>query len=238
MKIIFLGTGDAFCSGGRANTSILIDSTYKILLDCSPQAIYNLRRLEYKVSDVDYIFLSHLHGDHAGGLPFVVLTLKFKEPGKIIVSGPSSVSSFVERVYGAYYGIGSIYDVLDFRDLKDSYPFELSFIDAKHPVEAYIYRIKIEGKTIVYSGDTSVVDLKDFAYGADLLIHEASETNEERARLFGHSTPFQAARIAAESHVKQLALVHRPLFDTNTSSKVREVFADTFFPNDLDNIRL
>ena len=45
MKIITLGTGNAFASNGRASTSILIDGSYKILLDCSPQAIQSLRKL-------------------------------------------------------------------------------------------------------------------------------------------------------------------------------------------------
>ncbi|MBI2183519.1 MAG: MBL fold metallo-hydrolase [Thaumarchaeota archaeon] len=236
MRINFLGTGDAFCSEGRANTSILIDSEYRVLFDCGPQTVYNLRRLNYKVSDVDYIFLSHLHGDHSGGLPFIILALKFREPSRIAVVGPINTPSFIDKIYGGYYGIGNSSEVLDFRSLQDPYPFEFSFMAANHTVEAYIYKVKMESKTIVYSGDTSILDLTTFAHNADLLIHEASEIDEGRAQLYGHSTPLQAAKLAADAGVKQLALVHRPHLDCTIVSKTRSIFPNTFFPNDLDQL--
>ena len=75
MKIVTLGTGDAFASDGRASTSILLDGTSKILLDCSPQAIQSLRKYNLSPNQIDYIFISHLHGDHSGGLPFFLLNL-------------------------------------------------------------------------------------------------------------------------------------------------------------------
>ena len=65
MKIVTLGTGDAFASDGRASTSILLDGTSKILLDCSPQAIQSLRKYNLSPNQIDYIFISHLHGDHS-----------------------------------------------------------------------------------------------------------------------------------------------------------------------------
>ena len=61
MKIVTLGTGNAFASDGRASTSILLDGTSKILLDCSPQAIQSLRKYNLSPNQIDYIFISHLH---------------------------------------------------------------------------------------------------------------------------------------------------------------------------------
>ena len=52
MKITLLGTGDAFSSDGRASTSILIDGSVKILLDCSPQAIHSLRKIDYAINNL------------------------------------------------------------------------------------------------------------------------------------------------------------------------------------------
>jgi len=238
MRLFFLGTGDAFCGDGRANTSIFVEGGHRILLDCSPQAVYNLKRLGYKVSDIEYIFLTHLHGDHAGGLPFVVLTLRFREQGRIIVSGPSGTREFAEKIYNAYYGIGGIPGSLEFRSLGDSFPFELSYMPAEHPVEAYVLKITMEGKTVVYTGDTARLDLSGFARRANLLVHEAAETDEVRAKQYGHSTPVQAANAAAEAKVEKLALVHRPALDDDTIRRVRSIFPNTALPNDLDLIRI
>ena len=238
MKLIFLGTGDAFCEGGRANTSILIDSDPRILLDCSPQAVYNLRRGGYKVSDVEYILISHLHGDHAGGLPFIILTLRFREQGRIVVLGPSGTRAFVEMVYGVYYGMDDVSSIMEFRPFGGSLPFELAHMRADHPVEAYMYRIGIGGRSIVYTGDTGKLDLSKFAEGADVLIHEASETDEGKARTYGHSTPLQAATAAAEAQVGRLVLVHRPKLDEETLLQVRRRFPNTIVPDDMDVIGL
>ena len=69
-----LGSGDAFGSGGRLQTCIYIETgSIKFLIDCGGTALISLKRFGLSTAIIDYIFLSHLHGDHFGGIPIFFL---------------------------------------------------------------------------------------------------------------------------------------------------------------------
>jgi ribonuclease Z len=100
-----------------------------------------------------------------------------------------------------------------------------------------------EGRKLVISGDTAPCEaLRIAAHEADVLVHEATFTEEDaaRARETGHSTAHQAAEVASEAQVRMLALVHLSTRHAATESKTeaRAVFADAQVPRDFDTIEV
>lgn len=95
------------------------------------------------------------------------------------------------------------------------------------------------GRRIVFSGDGRPSSgTIDAARGADLLIHEATFGDEEASRALetGHATAREAATVAAQAGVKQLALTHLSARYSTTSgdllSEAKEVFANTIVARD------
>ena len=95
MKVRFLGSGDAFGSGGRFQTCILLElSSSRVLLDCGASSLIAMRRFGVEPQTVDAVILSHLHGDHFGGVPFLILDAQFKRRTRpLTVVGPPGVET-------------------------------------------------------------------------------------------------------------------------------------------------
>jgi ribonuclease Z len=97
------------------------------------------------------------------------------------------------------------------------------------------------GRRIVISGDTAPCQAVEvFAHGADVLVHDATFTEQERdrARETGHSTARQAAEVAREAGVAMLALYHLSTrhFPRDVRDEARAVFPKTVVPRDFDSI--
>src|SRR3989304_10041950 len=71
MELTFLGSGNAFASGGRYWSSFLANGRY--LFDAPPTLLPHLKRIGAPLTDIEVVFLSHFHGDHFMGLPFLFL---------------------------------------------------------------------------------------------------------------------------------------------------------------------
>ncbi len=100
MQVTFVGSGDAFGSGGRYQTCIMVAAAGQVMLvDCGATSLTALRAQGLDPQAVDTVAITHLHGDHFGGLPFLILDGQFRRrtaPLRII--GPPGVAA---RLSGA-----------------------------------------------------------------------------------------------------------------------------------------
>jgi ribonuclease Z len=95
------------------------------------------------------------------------------------------------------------------------------------------------GRKLVITGDTAPADeVVESAWGADVLVTEAtfSEEERDRAQETMHQTAVQAAEVARRANVSLLALTHLSsrYFGPEIAREAREIFAETVVPRDFD----
>jgi ribonuclease BN (tRNA processing enzyme) len=186
VRVRFLGSGDAFGSGGRLQTCILIESRdSRCLVDCGASSLIALKRAAVDPNDIDTILVTHLHGDHFGGLPFLVLDGQFSlRTSRLTVLGPPGLAQRVTEAMEVFFPGSSRVSrkfETEFLELADATPttfgpLRVTPYEVVHACGAppYALRIELHDRTVVYSGDTEWTDrLIPAAAGADLFISEA-----------------------------------------------------------------
>lgn len=186
MRVRFLGSGDAFGSGGRLQTCILLESEgFRCLIDCGASSLIALKRAAIDPNDIDTILITHLHGDHFGGIPFLVLDGQFsRRSRRLLIAGPPGLTERVTQAMEVFFPGSSRAQrtfATEFVELAEGAPATIAALrvtpyEVIHACGAppYALRIELHGRTIAYSGDTEWTDrLVPAAAGADLFISEA-----------------------------------------------------------------
>lgn len=187
VTVTFAGSGDAFGSGGRYQSCIHVrpDEAAPVLLDCGTTVLPSLRRAGLDPARIDTVFISHLHGDHFGGLPFLLLDAQFaKRTRPLTVAGPRGIGNRLVTAMECLFPGSSQTPrrfPLNIVELLPNQPTEVGAVNVRvyelhhgSGAPALGLRITIGSTTIAYTGDTAWTDaLPALAEGADLLIAEA-----------------------------------------------------------------
>lgn len=187
VTITFAGSGDAFGSGGRFQACIhLRPSTGPpVLLDCGASSLAALKRCDLDPGQVAAVFISHLHGDHFGGLPFLVLDGQFSHRTRpLAVIGPPSTGNRLQTAMECLFPGSWVarrrfaVDVIELGpgSIREAAGVQVTAWAADHPsgAPALSLRLTVDGKVIGYTGDTAWTDsLAEVAAAADVLIAEA-----------------------------------------------------------------
>jgi ribonuclease BN (tRNA processing enzyme) len=187
MELRVLGCGDAFGSGGRFNTCFHVEAPdTRFLIDCGASALIAMRRFDVDPNGIATVFLTHLHGDHFGGLPFLILDAQLvsRRTTPLTIAGPPGLRARLPALMEAMFpGSSSVERPFELRliEIEPETPTVIDGITVtaypvKHPSggPSYALRLTCGTKVICYTGDTEWVDaLIPAAHGADLLIAEA-----------------------------------------------------------------
>jgi ribonuclease BN (tRNA processing enzyme) len=168
VRVTVLGSGDAFGSGGRLQSSYLVEGgTATFLMDCGSTVLSSLKRAGVDTGCIDFVLVSHLHGDHFGGLPFLFLEYLYENPRQrpLIVAGPPGLAERVRTVFVGLYKEAAATVLpfpLEFRELTSGKDEVIAGVPV-HPFRvphqttcvSLGLRVTVDGRQILYSGDSA-----------------------------------------------------------------------------------
>ncbi|WP_209122647.1 ribonuclease Z [Alkalihalobacillus sp. BA299] len=269
MEFHFLGTGAGVPSTKRNVSSLVIRFLQRNgnlwMIDCGEGTQQQVLHSSVKLSKLEKIFITHLHGDHIFGLPGLLGSRSFQGgTTPLSIYGPKGIRSFIEQSL-AISKTTLLYPI-QIHELEDGIIYEneaftvrCSLLD--HVMPSFGFRIEeksqsgellvdklkekgvtpgpiykklkakekvqlpsgewidgidfvgpdIEGRIVSILGDTKPCEAAlQLAQSANVLIHEAtfSKEHEDMAHQYGHSTAYDAAKVARDAKVKTLILNH------------------------------
>ncbi len=188
IKLKIIGCGDAFASGGRFNTCFYLHNDKEhLLVDCGASSLVALKKEAVPLFKINSIVLSHLHGDHYGGIPFFILDAIHlqKRTETLNIIGPEGTEQKTKALTALLYP-GTDLDALEFKVEFLEYEtyeklkvgnFEVQAFPVIHSEESQPHglRIAMKQKIFAYSGDTEWTEtLLDIAQDADIFICECN----------------------------------------------------------------
>ncbi|WP_134129648.1 MBL fold metallo-hydrolase [Kribbella pratensis] len=214
MDVTVVGSGDAFGSGGRFQTCIAIGT--QTLVDCGATSLTALRQQSMDPNEIRTIVITHLHGDHFGGLPFLILDGQFRRRTEdLTVVGPpgtqARLTAAMETLYPGSSEVRRRFDVhvLEHADRRPQQLGDLTVTpyEVRHAsgAPAYAVRLQTPDRSIAYSGDTEWTDaLLEAADDVDLFLCEGYSPTPIRWHLDLTTLSQQRDRFTS----RQLVLTH------------------------------
>ena len=188
VTVTFAGSGDAFGSGGRLQACIAVQAGKQppVLLDCGATSLVALKRQGIDPGHVAAVFVSHLHVDHYGGLPQLILDGQFnRRVTPLTIAGPVGTADRLTTALEVMFpGSSTVQrrfevNVIELQPgdgqtcIQDAVVHAVE-VDHGMPCNtALALRVEIADKAIAYTGDTAWTDvLIDLAADSDLFIAE------------------------------------------------------------------
>ncbi|MAE87759.1 MAG: hypothetical protein CMB80_33805 [Flammeovirgaceae bacterium] len=202
MRLKVLGCGDAFGSEGRFNTSFLLQNNgQNILVDCGASTLIRLKQISLSPEHIDLIVITHFHGDHYGGLPFLVISnkIEYQRTRPLIICGPKGVKEKVYQLQEAVYpGTSSFLEEINavFYEYQESFREFLPNVEVRGlavthapPSNPHGVQLRIGDKLFGFSGDTEWHEhLIDLAEQTDLFILECNNLTKDSPGHIGYET--------------------------------------------------
>lgn len=175
MKITFIGTGSAFNHDYGNNSAFLEFGDTNLLLDCGHDVPRNFEKLYDNVSKIDNIWISHMHGDHIGGLEEIAFKNKFIYGGKMVnllvdhTIHSDLVMYLQKTIVSPQPGLSNVSDFFNIHGVVNGFAIESKdskevFYTQQVPHVCGVPAFMIVGRKFIFTGDVSNIDWGDSQY--------------------------------------------------------------------------
>jgi len=259
MHVTFCGTGGGPFTSERASSGIILQHAgHTVMLDCGPGSVRGALQAGISPRQIEAVLLSHVHPDHVIDLAALVFQQVFFGWSLPIVYGPPGTAGVASAATGFIAAtaaprpaaLASTIEIAG-SDERQVCGFTVRSEETPHApdVIAAVRRVSIDGKTVVYTGDTqpNPGTITPLADGVDLLVHECY--SEERLQQWAatmpapagervykvisttHTEVLQAAAIARDAGVRRLTLTHLGPWGEDTAALHAK--AASVFPGEI-----
>lgn len=162
-----------------------------LLVDCGASSLVALKRCGIDTTSIGTVVLSHLHGDHFGGLPWLVLDGQFAGRSRpLVIAGPERTEERFTQAFEVLYpgasdaerGFETRVVEIASRNPTEVGPAVVTSFPVIHTPGTFPHALRIEygGKVMAFSGDTEWTDaLVEVADGADLFVCECQDYDRQ-----------------------------------------------------------
>lgn len=215
MKIIPIGVWGGYPSKNEATSAFLIEQDgFRCLIDCGSGVLGAVQNYT-ELRDLDAVIISHYHPDHIADIgvlqhaAMVGMQLKEWQTPLLIYAHDKDRDEFKKLSYkGVTEG-----RAIQAAEILELGPWQVSFCETIHPVYCLAMKFTANGRTAVFTADTSwKEELVDFSKGADLLVAESNLYEKYIGIIQGHLSGSQAGDLAERAGAKQLLLTHLPQY--------------------------
>jgi ribonuclease BN (tRNA processing enzyme) len=210
-QLTFLGSGSAFYLGDhvgenwQSNVLIQSPSGRRLLIDCGTDIRFSLKEQGLSVTDIDDVFISHLHADHIGGLEWLAFGCKFSAQGKkphlwanqqivkelwwqSLRGGLGSLEG-EEASMHSYFNVHAIREngVFDWEGIRFRLVQVVHIMDGYKISPSYGLLFELGGTRVFFTADTQFApsQINQFYRGADLILHDC-ETAAHKSGVHAH----------------------------------------------------
>lgn len=215
MKIIPIGIWGGYPNKNEATSAFLIEQDgFRCLVDCGSGVLAAVQNYT-ELRDLDAVIISHYHPDHVADIgvlqhaAMVGMQLKEWNTPLFIHAHDKDPDEFEKLSYkGVTEG-----RAIQASETLELGPWQVTFCETIHPVYCLAMRFTADGRTVVFTADTSwKEELVDFSREADLLVAESNLYEKYIGIIQGHLSGSQAGELAERAGAKQLLLTHLPQY--------------------------